>query len=70
MEADHLPGHEIILLADTLTWRLVSEIKNETVARNFEEQVEGICLADSGGPGLGSVRQSLFMLIDPAQKLA
>jgi len=24
------------------------------------EQVEGICLADSGGPGLGSVRQSLF----------
>jgi hypothetical protein len=36
----------------------------------FEEQVEEICLADSGGPGLGSVRQSLFVLIDRAQKLA
>jgi len=26
----------------------------------FREQVEGICLVDSGGPGLGSVRQSLL----------
>jgi len=33
--------------------------KSETVARNFEEQVEEICLADFGGPGLGAVRQSL-----------
>ena len=30
------------------------------VAHNFREQVEEICLADSGGPGLGSVRQSLW----------
>ena len=35
-----------------------------------EEQVEEICLAESGGPGLGSVRQSLFMVIDLAGKLA
>ena len=35
------------------------EIIDETVADNFGEQVEEICLADSGGPGLGSVRQSL-----------
>jgi len=48
------------LLADTLTWRPLSETKSETVARNFEEQVEEICLADTGGPGLGSVRQSLL----------
>src|SRR5437667_112771 len=34
-------------------------------AYNFGEQVEEICLADSGGPGLGSVRQSLsvFLLV-------
>lgn len=37
------------------------EIIHEAVARNFEEQVEEICLADSGGPGLGSVRQSLLV---------
>ena len=36
------------------------EIIDETVADNFGEQVEEICLADSGGPGLGSVRQSLW----------
>ena len=29
--------------------------------------MEEICLADSGGPGLGSVRQSLFVLSDRAQ---
>jgi len=39
---------------------------DEIASSNFEEQVEEICLADSGGPGLGSVRQSLFVLIDPA----
>src|SRR5206468_2933825 len=34
-------------------------------AYNFGEQVEEICLADAGGPGLGSVRQSLsgFLLV-------
>jgi hypothetical protein len=37
------------------------EIIDETVADNFGEQVEEICLADSGGPGLGSVRQSLLV---------
>ena len=36
------------------------EIIDEAVAHNFGEQVEEICLADSGGPGLGSVRQSLW----------
>jgi len=44
--------------------------EDEIASSNFEEQVEEICLADSGGPGLGSVRQSLFVLIDRAQKLA
>ena len=39
---------------------------SEIASSNFEEQVEEICLAESGGPGLGSVRQSLFVLIDPA----
>jgi len=34
--------------------------EDEIASSNFEEQVEEICLADSGGPGLGSVRQSLF----------
>ena len=51
-EADHLSGHQIILLVDTLIWQPVAEIENETAARNFEEQVEKICLADIGGPGL------------------
>jgi len=36
--------------------------ENEIASSNFEEQVEEICLAESGGPGLGSVRQSLFVL--------
>jgi hypothetical protein len=40
--------------------------EDEIASSNFEEQVEEICLAESGGPGLGSVRQSLFVLIDPA----
>ena len=44
--------------------------EDEIASSNFEEQVEEICLADSGGPGLGSVRQSLFVLIDSARKLA
>jgi hypothetical protein len=34
--------------------------RNEIASSNFEEQVEEICLAEFGGPGLGSVRQSLF----------
>ena len=42
----------MILLVDTLIWQSVAEIENETAARNFEEQVEKICLADIGGPGL------------------
>ena len=44
--------------------------ENEIASGNFEERVEEICLAESGGPGLGSVRQSLFMVIDLAGKLA
>jgi hypothetical protein len=44
--------------------------EDEIASSNFEEQVEEICLADSGGPGLGSVRQSLFVLIDRVRKLA
>ena len=44
----------------TLNSRLMFEIIDEAVAHNFGEQVEEICLADSGGPGLGSVRQSLW----------
>jgi hypothetical protein len=43
----------------TLNSRLMFEIIDETVADNFGEQVEEICLADSGGPGLGSVRPFL-----------
>jgi hypothetical protein len=43
----------------TLNLAPVFEIIDETVADNCGEQVEEICLADSGGPGLGSVRQSL-----------
>jgi hypothetical protein len=35
--------------------------EDEIASSNFEEQVEEICLTDSGGPGLGSVRQSLFV---------
>ena len=34
--------------------------EDEIASSNFEEQVEEICLADSGGPGLGSVRHSLL----------
>jgi hypothetical protein len=58
------------LRSDTLSLRSVSEMKMKLLQAIFEEQVEEICLADSGGPGLGSVRQSLFVLIDRAQKLA
>lgn len=36
------------------------ETIHATVAQKFWEQVEEICLADSGGPGLGFVRQSLW----------
>ena len=50
----------ISLPPHTLNLRSMFEIIHEAVARNFEEQVEEICLADSGGPGLGSVRQSLW----------
>jgi hypothetical protein len=44
--------------------------ENGIASGNFEEQVEEICLAESRGPGLGSVRQSLFMGIDSTWKLA
>jgi len=44
------------------------EIIDETVADNFGEQVEEICLADFGGPGLGSVRQSLWSQAPRAMK--
>jgi hypothetical protein len=47
---------------DTLSLRPVFEMKMKLLQAIFEEQVEEICLADSGGPGLGSVRQSLFVL--------
>lgn len=45
-------------------------MKMKLLQGNFEEQVEEICLAESGGPGLGAVRQSLFHVIDLAAKLA
>jgi len=57
------------LRPDTVTLRPVSEYRMKLLQAIFEEQVEEICLAESGGPGLGSVRQSLFVLIDRAQKL-
>src|SRR5207249_7156780 len=51
-EADHLSGHEIILLADTLTWRPVAEIKMKLLHAISRSKWRGICLADIGGPGL------------------
>lgn len=50
----------ISLPPHTLNLRSMFETIHEAVAHNFGEQVEEICLADSGGPGLGSVRQSLW----------
>jgi hypothetical protein len=47
---------------DTLSLRAGFRNEDELLQAIFEEQVEEICLADSGGPGLGSVRQSLFVL--------
>jgi len=44
------------------------ETIHEAVAHNFGEQVEEICLADSGGPGLGSVRQPLWPQAPRAMK--
>jgi hypothetical protein len=55
-------GSKKNLHPDTLSLRPVSEMKMKLLQAIFEEQVEEICLADSGGPGLGSVRQSLFVL--------
>ena len=55
---------------DTSNWGLDFEMKMKLLQAISEEQVEEICLAESGGPGLGSVRQSLFMVIDLAGKLA
>lgn len=55
-------GLKKILRPDTLSLHLVSEMEMKLLQAIFEEQVEEICLADSGGPGLGSVRQSLFVL--------
>jgi hypothetical protein len=57
-------------MPDTLTLASVSEIRGEIASGNFEEQVEEICLAESEGPGLGSVRQSLFVPIDRRRNLA
>ncbi len=51
---------ERILPPHTLTLRPVFEVISEAVAYNFVEQVEENCLAGSGGPGLGPVRQSLL----------
>src|SRR4030095_1297035 len=55
-------GSKKKLHTDTLSLRPVFEMKMKLLQAIFEEQVEEICLADSGGPGLGSVRQSLFVL--------
>ena len=65
-ERGHLHSSKENLPPHTVNLRPVFEIEDEAVAHNFGEQMEEICLADSGGPGLGSVRQSLFVLIDPA----
>jgi len=48
----NLPPH-------TVNLRPVFEIEDEAVAHNFGEQMEEICLADSGGPGLG-ICQAIF----------
>ena len=45
------------------------ETIHAAVAQKFWEQVEEICLADSGGPGLGFVRQSLCLFGQMAKKL-
>src|ERR1700692_2803048 len=58
-EANRLPRHETILLVDTLIWRPVAEIRNETAARNFEEQVERDLPGRLRRPRARSVRQSL-----------
>jgi hypothetical protein len=50
----------ISLPPHTLNLRSMFETIDATVAQKAWEQVEEICLADSGGPGLGSVRQSLW----------
>jgi hypothetical protein len=50
----------ISLPPHTLNLRPMFETIHEAVAHIFGEQVEEICLADSGGPGLGSVRQFLW----------
>src|SRR6266536_1151033 len=54
------PQHQNNLPPHTLNLRSVFEIICEAAAHNFGEQVEEMCLADSRGPGLGSVRQSLW----------
>jgi len=43
----------------TVSSRFVFELINEATEQ-ISEQVEEICLVDSGGPGLGSVRQSFL----------
>ena len=58
----------ISLPPHTLNLRSMFEIIHEAVAHNFGEQVEEICLADSGGPGLGSVRQPLWSQAPRAMK--
>jgi hypothetical protein len=70
------PQNDAVLTAKNFTARHAhfgTGFRNEdeiASSSNFEEQVEEICLADSGGPGLGSVRQSLFVLIDRVRKRA
>ena len=64
-----MPG-EKNYVPDTPNRGLAFEMKMKLLQAISEEQVEEICLAESGGPGLGSVRQSLFMVIDLAGKLA
>jgi hypothetical protein len=60
------PGHVKKITSGHAHFAAGFRNENEIASSNFEEQVEEICLAESGGPGLGPVRQSLFMRIDPA----
>jgi hypothetical protein len=58
----------ISLPPHTLNLRSMFETIHEAVAHIFGEQVEEICLADSGGPGLGSVRQSFWSKVPRTMK--
>jgi len=70
MEAGSLSGREIILPVETLIWRLVAEIRNETAACKIWG-ASGERFAWQTSEAQGSNCQAIScVLIDPAQKLA